>query len=123
MADNFIVGKSGSVKIGAVSYSFDKWKVSFHAVLPVITNFTSGGYQALLSGLVDGTVTISGPYNNTNMGFTVGTTYTWLLNLTDAVGLSVPAIIESLEPDDAVADSPRISITAKSTGSFTAAIL
>lgn len=126
MADLYISGKQGSVRTvnsSGFSFSFDTWELSSNAKLPDITNFTSGGYQALLSGIIDGTVTVSGPYNSGNMAFTAGLTYVWVLCFTDAIYLTCTAIIQTLKADDKVADAPRINIVAKSTGSFSAGIV
>lgn len=122
MADNYISGKSGGVKVGATAYSFGKWKALMKMNLPSITNFTSGGAQALLDAIKRATITLVGPYNQGNMPFVVGTTYTWLLHFTDAINLSIPAKVESIDVDNDVETNPVITITAQSDGTFTAAI-
>lgn len=118
----YVSGTEGSVKIGSTAYAFGKWKAQMKMILPKVTNFTSSGAQELLSGVKSATITLSGPYNSGAMAFTVGTSYTWLLNFTDAIGLSITARIESIEPDNDVEGNPIINITAQSTGTFTAAI-
>lgn len=122
MSQNILSGKSGSTNIGATSYSFGKWKVALKTNLPKVTNWNSGGFQQLVSGITEATLTISGPYDAGNMPFTVGNSYIWLLNWTNVLGLSVPAIIESIDADNDVDGNPTISITARSSGNFTAAI-
>jgi hypothetical protein len=104
------------------AYSFSTWDLTLNCSLPKITNFTSGGFQALLAGIVSGQISVKGPYNNTNMAFTVGNLYTWTLGFTTSVVINVPGLIESITSDDDVKEFPKISITAKSTGVFLAAI-
>jgi hypothetical protein len=125
MADNYISGKAGAVYISTTAYSFGKWKVTFKAGAPKITNFTTAGFQALLAGIISATISVSGPYNNGNMGFTVGNTYTFILYFDHAntISLSVPVILTSIDSDDDVEGSPHITLTGESTGTFTAAIV
>lgn len=118
----FISGKEGHVKVSTVEYKFGKWKASFKTNLPKVNNFTSA-YQQLVSGLTSATLTIEGPYDNTAMAFTAGTEYTFLLGFTNTVELSVPAIVESIESSQDIEDAARVTITAQSTGTFTAAIV
>src|SRR5580658_10186825 len=98
MADNFLGGPSGSVKIGTSSFSFDMWKLSIKTTLVEVTSFTSGGFQVMVAAVTGATLTVSGPYNMTNMPFTSGVGYIWLLYFTASIYLSVFALIETLEP-------------------------
>jgi hypothetical protein len=119
---SILSGTTGHVKIGSTSYAFDKWKLAIKAGAPNVTNFTSSGYKQIVSGVIAGTLTISGPYNQGSMAFSVNTTYTWLLGLDTGVELSVSAKLTSLEVDNNVEDSPRVSIGAETSGSFTSSI-
>jgi hypothetical protein len=151
MADNYISGKTGSVSVPNLSsvlvpYSFSKWKATLTAKLNDITNFTTQGYQKMLASIVSASLTVSGPYNAGNMnppftqvadptdgpptgsgpgpytGFAVGVQYTFNLGWTSSLGLAIPAIIETIDIDDDVQTDATISITAKSTGPFSAFI-
>lgn len=122
MADNYISGKTGSVLIGATPYSFGKWKLAMKTGLPKVTNFTTAGYQLLVSGITAGTITIEGPYNQSNMAFACGTSYTFILGWTNAVSITVTAFIESIEASTDVEQAGHVVITAQSSGTFTAAI-
>jgi hypothetical protein len=107
----------------SLTYSFDKWSLTLKAILPEITNFTSGGYQALLSGIESGGLTVSGPYNQGNMAFTVGNSYLWVLGFTASIVINMPGLIESIAADDNVKENPKITVTVKSSGAFLAAIV
>jgi hypothetical protein len=125
MAFNPISGKDGSVVINNgsdVEYAFGKWSVPMKAGLPKVNNFTSD-FQQLVAGLTSGTINLEGPYDGGNMPLTVGTKYTFKLNFNGSIQLSVPAIVETVEPSQDVDDAARVKVTAQSTGSFTAAIV
>lgn len=119
---SFISGTAGSVKIGSTPYGFDKWRIAMRSNLPKVTNFTGGGYQQNVGGVVGGTLTLSGPFDSTAMGFTVNTSYVFVLGMDTGVSLTVTARVAGIEVDNSVEDAPRVSVTAESTGSFTAAI-
>ena len=134
MADRYITGKSGQLVLAAAGtainaivntplYSFGKWKAQLKGGTPKITNFTSGGFQALIAGISSATVSASGPYNSTNMALTLLTTYVWFLNFDTTYYIAVPAILNSIEADDDVEDAPRISISGESTGVFTVSLI
>lgn len=122
MPDNYLSGITGAVLIGSTAYSFSKWKVPMKCGLPKVTNFNSAPYQLLVAGILSASIYLEGPYNNTNMPFTCGTSYTWIMRWTALISLTVTAFIEELTPDNDVDGSPRVAITAQSSGSFTAAI-
>jgi len=122
MAFNPLAGKAASVSIGTVSYAFDEWKATIKNGLSKVTNFTGAGFAQFIAGITDAKVTLSGPYDEGNMAFTVGNAYTLILGYTSMVTLSVPVLLESIEPDVKVEDAQRVSLSFQSTGSFTAAI-
>jgi hypothetical protein len=151
VVDNYISGKTGSVQVPNLSsvlvpYSFSKWTAMLTAKLNDITNFTTQGYQKMLSSIVSASLTVSGPYNAGNMnppftqaadpangpptggasgaytGFAVGVQYTFFLGWTASLALAIPAIIETIDIADDVQTDATISITAKSTGPFSAFI-
>lgn len=118
---NFISGTSGSVLVGGVAYSFGKWRFQMKAGLPRVNNFTTG-YQVLVAGLLSGTLTLEGPYDGGNMPLAAGTSYAFTLKFSNAITLSVTCYVEDITPSQDIEDAARISVTAQSTGSFTAAI-
>lgn len=123
MADNYLAGKSGYVAIGATQYSFGKWKLSMKTNLPKITNWNTLGYRRILAAINEATLTLEAPcYNQGNMPFTCGTSYTWKLGFTAGIELVVTAIIETLEPANDVEGVPTVNITAQVDGVFTPSI-
>ena len=106
----------------SLTYSFDKWGLAINCHLPEITNFTSQGFQALLSSIFSGDISASGPYNRGNMPFTSGTLYIWELGFTANININTPGIIDKIDIKDVVSNSPRVELTAKSTGVFLASI-
>ena len=116
-------GTTGYVKLGTTTYAFGKWKVTFKAGAPKVTNFTGSGYQQLVAGVVSGTLTLTGPYDNGNMPLVAGTTYVFHCGSDTGVELTFSAIVTQIEVDDEVEDACRVNVTAESTGSFTAAIV
>lgn len=122
MTDNYLSGTSGAVMISSTAYSFAKWKVPMKSGLPKVTNFNSSPYQLLVAGILSATIYLEGPYNQGNMPFTAGTSYAWILKWTPSISLTITAFIEELAVDDDVESSPRVNITAQSSGSFTASI-
>jgi hypothetical protein len=122
MAANYLSGVQAAVLIGATPYSFSKWSIPIEIDLPKITNFTSQAFQAIVAAVTRGTITLQGPYNQGNMPFTAGSSYTFILQYTNSVSITVTALIEQIRPDIDVEDAQRITIVAKSNGTFTAAI-
>src|SRR5271166_4680908 len=98
MADNFLSGKQGQVEIASTTYSFRSWKAPMEIANPDITNFTSGGFQAILNAITKATITLEGPYNEGNMAFTVGNSYTFVLGYTNSISLTVTAIVGKITP-------------------------
>jgi hypothetical protein len=123
MADNYISGKSGSVTIAAVAYPFGKWKLAMKSGLPKVTNFSTGGYQLLVSGITQGTITLEGPYNEGNMPLTAGNSYAFVLLWATGISLSCTAFVESIEASTDVEQAGHIVVTAQTSGAFTAAIV
>lgn len=122
MPDNYISGKTGSVLVGGVAYAFGKWKLSMKTGLPKVTNFNTGGYQLLVSGITSGTITLEGPYNQGNMPVTCGNSYAFTLTWAPTITIAVTAFVESIEASDDVEGAGHVVVTAQSSGSFTAAI-
>jgi hypothetical protein len=128
--DQFYGGPSGAVSTvpsigGSPAYrSFDKWKLSMKTTLVEVTSFTSNGFQVLVPAITEATLTVTGPYNEGNMPFTTGVSYTWNLYFSQATNvlINLQAYIETIEPDVDVKGRASVNITAKSSGSFTPAV-
>lgn len=121
MPFNPIGGPSGSVTVGGVTYAFGKWRVSFKGGLPKVNNFTSA-FQQLVAGLTSGTITLEGPYDGGNMPLSVLTSYVFVCKFSNSITLTIPALVESIDPSQDIEDAARVSVTAQTSGSFTASI-
>jgi len=123
MSQNLLSGKTGYVNTGAGNYSFGKWELEMKAKMVPVPNFNGGGFEQYVVGLVGGKATITGPYDQGNMAFAVGSTYTWTLGLAVSVFLTFPGILESVKMSEDVDGNPVVTLTVQSNGAFTAAIV
>jgi hypothetical protein len=121
-AANYIAGKTGYVQVGANQTRFGKWKLGIKTAVVKRTNFQSGGFQELLAAITDGSLTISGPYDQGNMALSCGTQYTFVLGWTSEVSITCVAIVDSLDLDDDAEGAADVAFTAKTNGSFTVGI-
>lgn len=119
----FKSGFSGYVLVGSTAYTFGKWKLAMKGGTPKTTNFTSGGYRTLVPGIIEGTITLSGPWNVGSTPLAVNSSYVFHLGLDTGVELVVTAQVSSIEPDNDVEGTPQVSVTAESNGAFVAAII
>jgi hypothetical protein len=115
-------GSTGFLKLGSTAYAFDKWKLSMKAGSPNVTNFTSAGYRQIVLGIISGSLTCSGPYNNGSMALVMNTSYVFHLGFDTGVELSVTATVTGIEVDNNVEDAPRINIAGEVSGSFTSSV-
>ncbi|VTR93207.1 unnamed protein product [Gemmata massiliana] len=118
----YLSGKTGYVQLGSTTYSFGKWKLSMKAGTPKITNWTTNGFQAVVPGVVAATISCSGPWNFGRTPVTLNSVYAFHLGLDTGVELVVNAQVSAIEPENDVEGTPAVSITAESTGTFTASI-
>jgi hypothetical protein len=121
MAFNPIGGPSGSVLVGGVAYAFGKWRVNIKGGLPRVNNFTSA-YQQLVAGLTSGTLTLEGPYDGGNMPLAVLTAYTFTLKWSNSITLTMPAVVSEIGGSQDIEDAARLTVTAETSGSFTASV-
>lgn len=122
MPFNPIGGPSGSVTVNGVAYAFGKWRASIKTGLPKVNNFTSA-FQQLVAGLTSATLTIDGPYDGGNMPLTSGTSYAFVLKFSNAISLTVNALVGEIGPSQDIEDAARITLTAESSGSFTPSVV
>lgn len=121
MPFNPIGGPSGSVLVGGVAYAFGRWRFSIKGGLPRVNNFTSA-FQQLVAGLTSGTITLEGPYDGGNMPLAILTSYVFTLKYSNAITLAATALVGEINPSQDIEDAGRISVTAETSGTFTAAI-
>jgi hypothetical protein len=119
--DNYVAGKVGFVAVNAVVYPFAKWRLSLKVGKPKVTNFTSEGFQALVSAINAATMSLEGAYNIGNMPLTNGFRYTFHFGFTTAIYL-VGDFIVDLDLNNDVEDVPRVTVSGESTGPFTLSI-
>src|SRR5262245_53697528 len=116
-------GIQGSVKIGAAAFAFGKWALSMNSNLIPVNNFTGGGYQQLVPGVLKATLTLDAlTYDQGNMPFTCGVKYTFVLGYTATVTASIGMYVESIEPTVDYDGAQPIKITGQSDGAFAASI-
>lgn len=119
---SFLSGSTGYVKLGSTAYAFNKWRLDIKAGSPKVTNFTSGGYQQVVPGIVAGALSLSGPYNQGSMAVAVNGTYVFHLGMDTGVELSVSAQVTGVTVENDVEGTPMVSVTAETSGSFTSSI-
>lgn len=121
---NPLAGISGFVKISTTAYAFTKWSVEMRCNIVKANNFTGGGYQQIVAGLVSATLTLEAlSYDEGNMAFTAGQSYAFTLGYTVSITLTLTVLIESITPTIDYEGNENIKIVGQSNGSFTAGIL
>ena len=124
----FFAGKSGLIKIGVLGAEVTKkltdWSMDVKTESLDVTNFTSSGWQEVISGIFSIEVSASGPYDGTS-SVTQGTAVTMILDI-DGAGATVAysglALITSVKIDLSVKDVAKISYSGTSTGAWAAVV-
>jgi hypothetical protein len=120
---NPLSGITGSVMVDEDVFAFTKWNVEMKCVIVKANNFTGGGYQQVVAGMLSATLTLEADtYDEGNMAFTAGGTYAFTLGWTDAISLVMTVLIESISTTVDYEGGQPIKIVGQSNGSFTAAI-
>lgn len=124
MAQNLLSGKSGSVNInGGSSMSFGKWACPMTCKAVPAHNWVSSPYEMYVPGLLGAKVTLDMPsLDSGNVGLSAGTAYTFLLNWTSILGLTVVGFITDLAPDNDVEGAPKLRVGVQVYGAFTASV-
>lgn len=117
----YLSGKTGFVLVAGTAFAFGKWRLSISVGKPKVTNFKTSPYQALVSGIYAGKLTLDGPYEATAMPLTAGGEYLFTLGWTAALNIQVTCIID-LDLTNDVEDAPRVSVSGESDGIFGIAI-
>jgi hypothetical protein len=118
----FYAGKGGNVAVGAVNWKLREWSLPMNCDIIDTTNFLSGGFRENIAGLVGADMRLRGPYDAGSMAMTVGNTYSITLLVGGAVTFAVTARIENVTPSVNVEGAAEIEVSAKTTGTFAAAI-
>ncbi len=125
MADNYIGGADGYVKLGATAYNFAKWTCEFD---PGNIKFFAFGssFQITLPSGKSAKLSFEGPYNQGNMPLTPGTVYEFHLGWMVGIEIVVSARLGPLKVSNEIkqgGEPAPVSCEADSHGSFTFAIL
>lgn len=116
----FLSGKNGAISVAGVSKPLTSWSIDVKTENIDVTNFSSSGWQELLSGILSVDISAEGPYNGSS-GVTQGTAATFILATGTTGAFSGPsfevnAVITSVKVNTSVKDVAKISYTASSTG-------
>lgn len=115
-------GKTGFVTDSTgTTRSFGKWSLAIKVGKPKVTNWNTSPYQALVSGIYSGNLSLSGPYDYGNMPFTAGGPQVFNLGLFNGVYLTGAFIID-IDIDNDVDGNPSVKITGESSGAFSISI-
>jgi hypothetical protein len=118
----FLSGKSGSVTVANASWKLREWSLDMRTDASDVTNFSSSGYRENIAGLTGGSLSMSGPYDSASMALTSGTSYSITLAASNTINFAVTARITNIRVSTSVERAVEVSVSAETTGSFTAAI-
>jgi hypothetical protein len=121
-------GTSGAVLVGTASYAFSDWALNMDAKQVETSNFNSGGFRTYCSGLKGCMLDLNGNYDvgpsssGGNMALTLGSPYTFTLEVNATVTFIVTANVAKISVTQNVDENAKVKISAQVSGSFTAAI-
>lgn len=118
----FLAGKGGAVTVDTNAWSLQEWSLEIQTNLIDVTTFTAGGYRVKLAGLTGARITARGPYDSGAMAMTSGNEYDFVLKVSNAVSFAVTALVGQIVIGTNVEGAAQVTVSAESTGSFTAAI-
>jgi len=87
-----------------------------------INDFPSLGYQNLIVGFLSAAITLDGAYFAGGTPIAVGNAYSFKLGFSGTLSLTVPGIVTDVTPTVDAEKEETLSVTADSTGAFTAAV-
>jgi len=125
MPGTYLAGKGGYVSVGAApgtQIAFRSWKCSMKAAGLKINDFPSLGFQTLIAGFFSAALTLEGAYFAGATALSAGNTYAFNLGYSSTLSLVVSAMITDLTPTVEAEKEETLSVTADSTGNFTAAV-
>jgi hypothetical protein len=123
MPDNFISGSDAYASVGGSSMNFNRWSVDMEGGIKKFYAFGSA-FQRTLEGPNAATITLEGPYNQSNMAIAKNTVYALLLGWETSVEFSVSGRCESISFSTEISESgdpATVRVVFASDGSFTAA--
>lgn len=118
----FYAGKSSTISIAGTSKPLDTMEISIDGEPVDVTNFTSSGWQELLTGggIRSADITASGPYNGIASGASASDPVTsnvaFILTFAAGPALTVTAQLISVKPSVNVRGAAQVTYTARSTG-------
>ena len=92
------------------------------AVALKINDFTSRGYQTLIAGFTSATISLEGAYFAEDTALTAGVIEEFILSYSATLDLTVSALITDITPTVDAEKEITLSVTAESTGEFTAEV-
>lgn len=120
MPDAFISGNSSYFRLGAVSYSFNGWRLNVDPGLKKFFAFGSA-FQRTLPGGFAASISADGPYNAGNMPLTPGVVYEAHLGFDTGIEFVVSARLGPVDYTNKIqagGDPATISVTLESEGAF-----
>ena len=111
----FYAGKSGSISVGGAAQPLTDWSADVKVESLDVTNFTSGGWNEVYSGIFSAEISASGPYDGSS-GVTQGVIATFVLGVSGGLSMTVTALVTSVKIDLSVKDVAKISYSATSSG-------
>jgi len=114
----FYAGKGGAVTVNTVAQPLTDWSMDVKTDSLDVTNFTSGGWQELYSGIFSADISCSGPYDGSS-SVTQGTIATFILQVATGLTVTLTALVTSVKVDQNVKDVAKVSYTATTSGVHT----
>jgi hypothetical protein len=125
MPGTYLAGKGGNVAVGTApgtTIPFRSWKCSMKAVALKINDFTCQGQQLVICGFISASISLEGAYFAGGSALTCGNVYSFILSYSGTLNITVSALITDLTPTVDAEKEETLSVTADSTGLFTAAV-
>lgn len=123
MAFNPLSGFGASVTVAGNPMCFDTWTLDMKGNESDVTNFCGTGYKQWVPGIIEGTITLSGPLDEGNMNLEINGVYEIILFYSATVSLMVDnTLCNGIKIDTKVSDALRVSVTFLVNGVFSAII-
>lgn len=102
--------------------AFKTWKYGGDTPAVKVNNFNSDS-QLVVPGVFSTKITISGPYDEGNMPYTMGDYYILTLGWSATADLTVTGLLTNIDGDQDVEDAGRVSLTFASNGQFDISVI
>lgn len=103
----------------SLTHSFDKWELEGECATPDVSNFRTAPYPARLAGMLDATINLSGPKDQSgDDNYSLGASVTVRLYWNATQYLKCPGIITRYRASQEAKDAGRIQLTIRPTGSL-----